>query len=341
MKPDFKVRSQSAIYIGHTAELLPGLLPEGRVVVITDENIASLYGSLVARYEHIAIGCGEQVKTLATAEEIWRRLVEMGADRHTFILGIGGGIVTDIAGFAAATYMRGVKFGFVSTTLLGQVDASVGGKNGVNLGGYKNMVGTFAQPEFVVCATDMLATLPDREFRAELAEVVKAAVIADGALFSALEQTTFEELRHNEPLLGDVIRAATGVKVAIVERDERESGERRKLNLGHTPAHAIEKCSREMNHGEAVAVGLAVMTRVAVSEGVLAAADGERIVALLRRLGFVLEPPVSLSALAAEIDKDKKSEGDTLHIVLPTAIGACEVRQYKVEEIREKLRIKN
>ena len=174
MKPAFSVCRTSDVYIGPAARLLPDLLPEGRVIAVTDDEVYRCHGELLAPFETIRIGRGERCKTLATVEELCRRLIAAGADRKTFILGVGGGIVTDVAGFAAATYMRGVGFGFVSTTLLGQVDASVGGKNGVNVAGYKNMVGTFTQPRFVVCDPSLLATLPDREFRAGLAEAAKA-----------------------------------------------------------------------------------------------------------------------------------------------------------------------
>ena len=200
MEPLFNVRSQSEIYIGPVKDILPGVLPEGRVVVISDSSIDRLYRPMLEKYDPVLIGLGESIKTLQTVESIYRRFIELGVDRSTFVLAVGGGIVTDVAGFAASTYMRGLKFGFVSTTLLGQVDASVGGKNGVNVDGYKNMAGTFTQPRFVICDPGMLRTLPDREFRAGLAEVVKAAIIADADLFERIENTTFEALRTDTDL---------------------------------------------------------------------------------------------------------------------------------------------
>ena len=232
-----------------------------------------------------------------------------------------------MAGFAAATYMRGVAFGFVPTTLLGQVDAAVGGKNGVNVDGYKNMAGTFTQPQLVICDPALLRTLPDREFRAGLAEVVKAAVIADADLFACIAQSTFGQLRSDAELLADVVAAAVRVKTDIVGRDERERGERRKLNLGHTLAHAIEKCSPAMNHGEAVAVGTALIADAAVRLGVLPDADRVRIRELLARLGFDLTPPVAMPLLLKEVVRDKKREDGLLHVVLPVGIGDCEVRK--------------
>ena len=332
MEPLFNVRSRSGIYIGPVKDILSGVLPEGRVVVVSDATIDRLYHPLLEKYDTVLIGLGESVKTLQTVETIYRRFIELGMDRSTFVLAVGGGIVTDVAGFAASTYMRGLKFGFVSTTLLGQVDASVGGKNGVNVDGYKNMAGTFTQPQFVICDPGLLRTLPDREFRAGLAEVVKAAIIADADLFGRIENTTFEALRTDTDLLTDAVSAAIRVKADIVERDEHESGDRRKLNLGHTLAHAIEKCSNRMNHGEAVAVGTALIAGAAVELGVLSEADRDRIVHVLMQLGFDLTPPVDVKRLLKEVGKDKKNEEGILRIVLPVGIGDCEVRPMKIDD---------
>ena len=331
MEPIFNVRQQSEIYIGPTSDILPGVLPGGRVVVVSDATIDRLYHPMLAPYDTVLIGLGESIKTLQTVESIYRRFIELGVDRSTFVLGIGGGIVTDVAGFAAATYMRGLDFGFVSTTLLGQVDASVGGKNGVNVDGYKNMAGTFKQPRFVICDPEMLRTLSDREFRAGLAEVVKAAIIADADLFARIEATTFDDLRSNTDLLTDAVSASIRVKADIVERDERESGDRRKLNLGHTLAHAIEKCTNRLNHGEAVAVGTALIADASVKLGVLTAEDRDRIAGVLKKLGFDLTPPVDVKRLLKEVGKDKKNEDGMLRIVVPIGIGDCDVRPMKMD----------
>lgn len=328
-----KVADKSEIHFGRVTELLPQLLPECRVVVITDANIDRRYHALLQRYEYIMIGTGETIKTLHTADTIYRRFIEMGIDRSCFVLGIGGGIVTDIAGFVASTYMRGLRFGFVSTTLLGQVDASVGGKNGVNIDGYKNMVGTFTQPQFVICDVEMLRTLPEREFRAGMAEIVKAGIIADRDLFETIEHSTLDSLRSDERLLDRIVMAAIRVKADIVDRDERESGERRKLNLGHTFAHAIEKCSSEMNHGEAVAVGTIIISRMAVKMGVLSSENADRIEHVFACLGFRTESPAEMKRLLKAISKDKKSVAGSINIVLPTDIGRCEVRKMHIDEI--------
>lgn len=334
MDYSIKIKDSSEVIVGSVSELLPRLLPDKRVVVVSDTNIDRHYHTLVNRYEHVLIGLGEASKTLVTADAIYKKFISMGVDRSAFVLAIGGGIVTDVAGFVASTYMRGVEFGFVSTSLLGQVDASVGGKNGVNVDGYKNMVGTFTQPRFVICDVGMLRTLPEREVRTGMAEVIKAGIIADEELFSKLELTPLAELTKNPDLLAEVVYRAIKVKADIVERDEREHGDRRKLNLGHTLAHAIEKSSSKMNHGEAVAVGLSLISEAAARRGLLSAADKERICSLLQRTGFDLTPPVAMRVLLKAVSKDKKSEGDVLNVVFPTAIGACEVVPMPLEEFR-------
>ena len=328
------IKDRSQVVVGSVAEWLPRLLPKGRVVVVSDTNIDRHYHSLLSEYDHVLIGLGETSKTLHTLDFIYRRFVELGVDRSTFVLAVGGGIVTDVAGFAASTFMRGLEFGFISTSLLGQVDASVGGKNGVNLDGYKNMVGTFTQPCFVICDVSMLRTLNEREFRTGLAEMIKAGVIADEELFSKLEQVDFSTLHSDVELLMELVYRAINVKAAIVERDERESGDRRLLNLGHTLAHAIEKSSSKFNHGEAVACGLALIADAAYSKGMLAEADKERILSLLVRAGFELEPPVAMRQLLKAVKKDKKAEGDLIHVVFPKGIGHCEVERMPLEEFK-------
>ena len=334
MKYDINIKDRSRVVVGNVGELLPALLPHKRVVVVSDTNIDRHYHSLIEPYDHVLIGLGEASKTLLTLDAIYRRFIELGVDRSCFVLAIGGGIVTDVAGFAASTFMRGLEFGFISTSLLGQVDASVGGKNGVNVDGYKNMVGTFTQPRFVICDVAMLRTLNEREFRTGLAEMIKSAIIADGELFEMLEKVDFSALHNDVELLMELVYRAIKVKAAIVERDERESGDRRLLNLGHTLAHAIEKSSSKFNHGEAVACGLALVADAACRRGVLAEQTKERICALLSRAGFTLTPPVEMAKLLKAVKKDKKAEGDDIYVVFPHAIAHCEVERMPVEEFK-------
>lgn len=332
------IKNSSDVCVVNGLSILDEMLPKGRVIVITDHNIERLYPEVLEPFERIVIGKGETIKTLATVEMIYTRLIEMGADRKTFLLGFGGGIVTDITGFVAATYMRGIEFGFISSTLLSQVDAGVGGKNGVNLGGYKNMVGTFNQPRFVICDVDLLDTLDNRELRAGVAEITKSAIIADTKLFEMLEGLTFEQFREDKDLIARAVIASVNVKAAIVEQDERESGERRKLNLGHTFAHAIEKLSNKMIHGEAVAVGTMIATKIALKLDLISEFDAERIIGTHSKLGFDLVPPLPVEELFGAISKDKKAEEGYIYMVLPRTIGDCEVRKMSFAEVAEAIK---
>lgn len=334
MKKIIEVTKKSHIYFGGAAALLRELLPQRRVIVISDSNIDRTHQQLIAPYEHILIGQGEQAKSLITLEDIYRQLIDFGADRSTFILGVGGGVVTDITGFVASTYMRGVEFGFVTTTLLGAVDASIGGKNGVNIGGFKNMVGTFSQPQFVICDSSLLSSLPVREMRAGIAEIIKTAILGDKELFEILEQNDFDELRQNSALLEDIIMRCAQIKASVVAADEREGGRRRILNLGHTIAHAIEKSTSQFSHGEAVAIGLHHISRTAMAQGIIEKREGERIIALIEQYGFETEIPIDNNELLKAIDGDKKRSGDSLHIILPTAIGAVEDRVVAYTELK-------
>ncbi len=325
-----KVTDHSTIYIGNAAEQLSLLLnSDRRVIAITDENVAKCHAALVEQFEHITVPAGETTKSLACAERLYAELIERHADRSTLLLAIGGGVVTDLTGFVAATYMRGLHFGFVPTTLLAMVDAAIGGKNGVNLNRYKNMVGTFRQPDFVVCDVAMLKTLSDRDFRSGLAEVVKAAVIADRNLFEMLEQHSFGQLRCDVALLQSCVEAAMRVKVDIVRADEFESGLRRVLNLGHTVAHAIEQQTSDFSHGEAVAIGVVEMCRVALQHSLITEQDAARIVALIEHFGFATAMPIGIGEALQIMLADKKREGDALHLILPVSISS--VKDIKVE----------
>jgi 3-dehydroquinate synthase len=332
MERIIQINETSTLYVGRAEELLERVLPEGRTIVITDANIDRLYPNLVRRYEHIIVGQGEVCKSLQTVERVYRELMTLGADRSTFILGIGGGIVTDIAGFVAATYMRGVDFGFVSTTLLGQVDASIGGKNGVNVADYKNMVGTFRQPRFVIADVEMLRTLPKRELRAGMAEVVKSAIIADAELFERLERCGGAIYDSAEDMQ-EVMLGAVAVKARIVAEDEREGGVRRLLNLGHTLGHAIEKCTHDVNHGEGIAIGMSLVAHAAVRRGDLSEDVAKRIDSLLVALGLKLDMPVTITEMLREVKYDKKKKNNSIRLIVPVRIGECEIKELSFEEL--------
>lgn len=337
--PLFWLKQHSRIFLGAADELLAQLLgSEEQVVIITDRKVSELPEEHRIDLPTLIIECGEEHKTLQTVEQLYRQLMELGVNRSWWIVGIGGGIVCDVAGFVASTYMRGVKFGFVATTLLAQVDASVGGKNGVNLGGYKNMVGCFSQPEFVICDPSWLEHLPPEEFRAGMAEVVKAAIIGDAELFERIEGLSIEQLQQQGPLRQEVIRRAIAVKVSIVERDEREQGERKLLNLGHTFAHAIEKLSPRWSHGEAVAIGLCMASEVAVKLGRLRPECRERIVRTVTDMGLPHQCDIAPTKLVEAMRKDKKMGAkEQISLILPTRIGHCETASLTCEQILDNL----
>jgi 3-dehydroquinate synthase len=281
----------------------------------------------------LEVGLGEEHKTLATVERLYQGLLDAGADRKTLVVGFGGGIVCDLAGFAASTFLRGTRLAFVPTTLLAQVDASVGGKNGVNFQGYKNQVGVFRQPELVICDFALLRTLPEREVRCGLAEVVKAAAIADAELFAFLEANADRVLALDPGALERIVSGALQVKADIVGRDETESGERMKLNFGHTFGHAIEK-TMGLPHGEAVAAGMVIACDLAAARGLLDRGAAKRIEALLEKLGLPTRVKLDKARVADALVKDKKRFGQTVNAVLLDGIGRARLEPIELRELQ-------
>ena len=324
----------STVAVGDVLPMLTELTAGRNAVVVTDPNLYGFYGHIIRKYPHIVIPTGEENKILDTVAFIGRELLRMGADRSSYLVGFGGGIVTDITGFAASTYMRGVGFGFVATSLLAQVDASVGGKSGVNLDGYKNIIGTFNQPDFVLCDTSLLETLPEREMRAGMVEAFKCGLIRDERLFEMFEKHDYGEIVADGELLGRIIVGAIEVKAAVVEADEREAGERKLLNLGHTFGHAIEKSTGEYIHGEAVAIGIAMAAKASVELDMLDEADYSRVLKVIEGLGLPLQAAgVDRHVLAAAARSDKKKQGGDMELILLESIGRGVVKKVPVEAL--------
>ena len=326
------ITGDSTILIGESLRNLKKYLPPGKVVIITDTNVKHYYLKDFPLSEVIEIGTGEKIKNLDTAQAIYAKLVELEVDRSSFVVGIGGGIVCDITGFVASTYLRGVRFGFVSSTLLSQVDASVGGKNGVNFGGYKNMVGVFNQPEFVICDMNLLKTLPQKEILCGLAEIVKHAAIADVDLFSYLEENHEKALSLNTEVIEKLVSDSVLIKSTIVNIDEKEKGERRKLNFGHTFGHAFEKTSG-VSHGEAISAGMVVASALSEKRGHLAAKDVERIEELLKKLKLPTRLPLDGERVLDALRKDKKRESEDINFVLLHGIGDAVVERISIKEL--------
>jgi 3-dehydroquinate synthase len=323
----------STLLIGECLKNAGNYIPDDRVIIITDTHVDRLYREQFPSGDVITIGTGEGVKNLDTVRDIYNRLVGLHADRSTFVVGIGGGVVCDICGFVASTYMRGLRFACVPTTLLAQVDASVGGKNGVNLEGYKNLIGVFNQPEFVLCDGGLLNTLPEREILCGLAEIVKHAAIADNDLFDYLEKNWENAIQLDEDIIEKLIYDSVIIKSDIVNRDETEKGERRKLNFGHTFGHAIEKCT-DCNHGEAISIGMVMACDFSVEKGLLEGASVLRLKRLLEKFELPTSVKVSPDKVHDAIHKDKKRARDMLHFVFLNRIGNAVVNETPIDIIQ-------
>jgi 3-dehydroquinate synthase len=315
--------------------LLAGLAPGKHALVITDENVAPHYlplleGALAGKtVRTLVLPPGEQEKNLQRFGEVIEALAGLGASRDATVFALGGGVVGDLAGFAAACWMRGVRFVQLPTTLLAMVDSSVGGKTAVDLPSGKNLVGAFHQPSAVLADTDVLATLPERELQAGLAEIIKYGAIFDVGFISWLERN-IDALRARDALaLTEAIARSCRHKAGVVARDEQEQGERMLLNFGHTFGHAIEveQGFGRLLHGEAVAVGMVVAARLATHIKRAPAADAERLTALLRRAGLPVALPEGLDpeALLTRMKLDKKSLSGVPRLILWRGIGRAEI----------------
>ena len=333
--------------VARTGELCREQGLKGNALVVASESVSALYAAPVleslqrAGYAaHVAvIPDGEEHKSLGTVDRLYDACVDARLDRGSFIVALGGGVVGDVAGFVAATYMRGIAFVQVPTTLLAQVDASVGGKTAINRPAAKNLVGAFHQPRLVLADLDTLASLPRREYVSGLAEVIKAGLIADAGLFGHLEENWRGLIGlAREPLQHAVVRSVE-IKAAVVEADEREEGLRAILNFGHTVGHAIEQAAKygTYTHGEAVAVGMAIEGRMCVERGMLSEADWRRMIALLRNVGLPVKcRGLNFDDLVGAMFKDKKTAGGKLRFALLDGLGgAAVVPDVAVEEVAE------
>ncbi|KWS04247.1 3-dehydroquinate synthase [Lysobacter capsici AZ78] len=338
----------------YSIEIAPGLLDDGaclakplrgrHALIVSDRNVAPLYlervhASLTAAKPQLSVASfvipsGEHEKTLARFGECLHALAELGATRDATVIALGGGVVGDLAGFAAACWMRGIDCVQLPTTLLAMVDSSVGGKTAVDLPAGKNLVGAFHPPRAVIADTAALRTLPERELRAGLAEVVKYGAIFDASFLVWLEQQADALLARDDEALAEAIARSCGYKAEVVARDPFERGDRAMLNFGHTFGHAIETeqgyagtTGDGLNHGEAVAVGMVLAARLSTALGRAGSADADRLQRLLERLGLPTAIPAGLDpqALLARMRLDKKADADGLRFILWDAAGAARI----------------
>lgn len=298
--------------------------PYANSLIVTDENVAKFHADKFTNLKTIIIPAGEEHKNLETVSHLWKAFLEHGLDRKSTVIALGGGAIGDVTGFAASTYMRGIDWIAVPTTLLAMVDASLGGKTGFDLPEGKNLIGSFHPPKLVLADPSLLLTLPERELISGMAEVVKHGIVADPELF-ALCSNGMDWVKTN---LEEIVKRAIAVKIQIIEEDPYEKGIRAKLNLGHTVGHAVELVSGfKLRHGEAIAIGMAAEARYAVRVGVAGAGLDEAIVGTLSVLGLPIQIPeeMSRSEIILSMRVDKKKNAQSIRFALPVDVGKVEL----------------
>jgi 3-dehydroquinate synthase len=321
-------------YFDAVFSMLNRLTGDANIVIITDENIFKLHEKKISDFPLIKFNAGEVFKNQATADHIIGELINMGANKNTFLIGVGGGVVTDITGYVASVYMRGVKFGLVPTSILAMVDAAIGGKNGIDVGVYKNMVGSINQPEFIFYDYSFLDTLPVKEWINGFAEVIKHACIKDHVLFKVLEKYSLHDYQTDKTLIADLIEKNVEIKNQVVTGDEFEKGERKLLNFGHTIGHAIENL-HEIPHGHAVSIGMIAACNLSVQLNGFHAVDAAKIVKLLARYHLPVDVETDHAKVFEVLKMDKKRIGDGVQFILLTGIGKAEVKYISLADLEK------
>ena len=322
--------ASTTFYFDASLQYLQQLVPVENAVVITDENIHERHKKSLKGWRTIVIAAGEQHKQQATVDNIIQQLVELGADRKTTLVGVGGGVVTDITGYVAGIYMRGLSFGFVPTSILAMVDAAIGGKNGVDLGMYKNMVGLIRQPSFLLYDFSLLKTLPKQEWVNGFAEVIKHAAIKDTAMFKQLEESKLSDYQKDPTLVAKLIQRNALLKTKVVLNDEFEQGERKLLNFGHTVGHAIENLYH-IPHGHAISIGMGVACKIAGQT--VGFKDTERVLALLKKYGLPPQFDFDKDKAIEMLQKDKKKAGKAIDYIVLQKIGKASIQTLTMEAL--------
>ena len=315
---------------------LSELTDPDRTILVTDQHLFQAYPSLFAGWRTIVLEPGEQHKVQSTVDDIIRRLIEWQVDRTFTLVGVGGGVVTDITGYAASVYMRGLRFGFVPTSLLAMVDASIGGKNGIDVGPYKNMVGVIRQPSFLLYDFDLLETLPEVEWSNGFAEIIKHACIRDISAFRLLERHDLTALRSHPETLRNLIRRNALLKSRVVRRDEFEKGERKLLNFGHTLGHALET-SYVLSHGQAVALGMIAASKI--SEAQTGFAHTAKVAKVLAQYGLPVAGSFDPDRIMSVFRMDKKRVSQSMNYILLERIGRGIIRTIPLDDLEAKIRV--
>lgn len=317
-------------YFDASLDQLADLTSPDNTFIITDENIYAKHARRFKPWRTIVLKAGEAFKIQATVDSVIEQLIAAGADRKSCLVGVGGGVVTDITGYIAGIYMRGIQVGFVPTTILAMVDASIGGKNGIDVGIYKNMVGLIRQPSFLLYDYSLLKSLPKEEWVNGFAEIIKHACIKDAAMFKLLEENKLTTFQKDKKLLNQLIQRNALLKSKVVEQDEFEQGDRKLLNFGHTLGHAIEN-SYELSHGQAVALGMVVAA--ALSAEYKKYKDTTRLVSLIEKYGLPAFASFDAAKAMEVMQSDKKRVRDVIHYVLLEKTGKAVVMPLTPQQI--------
>jgi 3-dehydroquinate synthase len=309
---------------------LQKLVPVENAVIITDENVFAAHKTKFKGWNTIVLKPGEEYKVQATVDALVGQLLAMGADRKTTLVGVGGGVITDITGYVAGIYMRGVRFGFVPTSLLAMVDASIGGKNGIDVGVYKNMVGLIRQPQFLLFDASLLKSLPKGEWQNGFAEIIKHACIKDAAMFRLLQQHRISDFKKDRKLLTSLVGRNVLIKTKVVLNDEFEQGERKLLNFGHTLGHAIENMY-ELSHGQAISIGMTYAS--VMSQQLTGFSNANELIALLEKYGLPTFAEFDVDKAFSILQKDKKKDKDNINYILLDKIGKAVIRSLPFKQV--------
>lgn len=338
MKQTFQFSSSSVdYYFNASFQQLAEVVDVINSFIITDEHIFKAHHSKFKGWNTIVLKPGEAYKVQATVDSVIEQLIEKGADRKSTLIGVGGGVVTDITGYIASVYMRGIKFGFVPTTILAMVDACIGGKNGIDVGVYKNMVGVIRQPNFLFYDLSLLKTLPQNEWENGFAEIIKHACIKDAKMFEELEQYSISYYQSSEEVLQQLIERNIFIKTKVVLEDEFEKGERKLLNFGHTLGHAIENKYKLM-HGHAVSIGMVVAAKISEEINDFYSVDRQRLIALIEKYKLPATFSFDKADAFETLKKDKKKEQDFIQYVLLNKIGEARVVNISMLQLEQLIR---
>jgi len=301
-------------------------------IIITDENVFANHQKRFKNRNVIILRSGEEYKVQGTVDSLIEQLIAMEADRKTTLIGVGGGVVTDITGYTASVYMRGIKFGFVPTTLLSLVDASVGGKNGIDVGVYKNLVGSIRQPSFILHDLIFLNSLPQSEWINGFAEIIKHACIKDAPMFRELEANTLKKYQDRKKLVSELIQRNVILKTKLVQEDEFEKGDRKLLNFGHTLGHALEN-QYELSHGQAISIGMTYACHI--SERITGFKETERVVGILEKYGLPTYANFDKQKVFHVLKMDKKRERKEINYVLLEKIGKGVIKTISLNQLEK------